>query len=129
MTMKTGYVVALAMLGGMGIGAVSVHSLHAQAKPPVYMIGVVDISNPDGYAKEYAPPAQASIRAHGGVQLAGGPGTVIEGSPPGSRFVIVRWDSMEQLKGWRYSPEYTATHKIGEKYAKFTVMAVNGVVQ
>ena len=46
---------------------------------------------------------------------------MIEGSPPGSRFVIVRRDSMEQLKGWRYSPEYMATHKIGEKYAKFTV--------
>ena len=32
-------------------------------------------------------------------------------------------------KGWRYSPEYTATHKIGEEYARFTVMAVNNVVR
>jgi uncharacterized protein (DUF1330 family) len=127
--MKAGYAVALAMFGGIGIGAASVHSLHAQAKPPVYMIGLVDISNPVGYAKEYVPPAQASIKAHGGVQLAGGPGTVIEGSPLGTRFVIIRWDSLEQLKGWRYSPEYMAAHKIAEKYAKFTVAAVDGVVQ
>jgi uncharacterized protein (DUF1330 family) len=34
---------------------------------------------------------------------------------------------MEQLKGWRDSPEYTAAHKDGEKYAKFNVVAVNGV--
>jgi uncharacterized protein (DUF1330 family) len=54
---------------------------------------------------------------------------VIEGSPPGARFVILRRYSREQLKGWRYSPEYMAVHKLGEKYAKFTVVAVNGVKQ
>lgn len=125
--MKTGYVVALSMLGGIGIGAVGVRSLHAQAKPPVYMVGLVDVSNMAGYAKEYLPPAQASIRAHGGVTLAAGSGTVIEGSPPGTRFVILRWDSLEQLKGWRDSPEYTPADKDGERYAKFNVVAVNGV--
>ena len=56
--------------------------------------------------------------------LAAGPGTVIEGSPPGTRFVVLKWDSMEQLKGWWDSPEYTATHKDGEEYAKFNVVAV-----
>ncbi len=125
--MKPGYVVTLAMLGGIGIGAVGVRSLQAQTKPPVYMVGLVDVSNMDGYAKEYLPTARASINAHGGVTLAAGPGTVIEGSPPGTRFVILKWDSMEQLKGWRDSPEYTAAHKDGEKYAKFNVVAVNGV--
>jgi len=125
--MNTGYVVALAMLSGIGIGAVGARSLQAQAKPPVYMVGPVDVSNMDGYAKEYVPPARASIKAHGGVTLAAGPGTVIEGSPPGTRFVILKWDSMEQLKGGRDSPEYTAAHKDGEKYAKFNVVAVNGV--
>jgi uncharacterized protein (DUF1330 family) len=125
--MKPAYIATLAMLGGIGIGAGGVHSLQAQAKPPVYMVGLVDVSNMDGYAKEYLPPARASILAHGGVYLAAGPGTVIEGSPPGTRFVILKWDSMEQLKGWRYSPEYVAAHKDGEKYAKFSVVAVNGV--
>ena len=125
--MKTRNAVAVAMLAGIGIGALGLRGLQAQTKPPVYMIGMVDVDNPDGYAKEYLPPAKASIKAHGGVSLAGGPGTVIEGSPPGARFVILRWDSLEQLKGWRYSPEYMAAHKNGEKYAKFTVIAVNGV--
>lgn len=125
--MKRGYMLTLAVLSGIGIGAIGVRSLQAQAKPPVYMIGLVDVSNMDGYAKEYLPPAQASIKAHGGVTLAGGPGTVIEGSPPGTRFVILKWDSMEQLKAWRNSPEYMAAHKDGEKYAKFNVVAVSGV--
>jgi uncharacterized protein (DUF1330 family) len=127
--MKTRSAVALAMLAGIGMGALGVHGLHAQSKPAVYMIGMVDVGNADGYAKEYLPPAVASIKAHGGVTLAGGPATTIEGSPPGTRFVILRWDSLEQLKSWRNSPEYTAAHKLGEKYAKFIVVAVNGVEQ
>jgi uncharacterized protein (DUF1330 family) len=127
--MKTRNAATLAMLAGIGMGALGVHSLQAQPKPPVYMIGMVDVSNADGYAKEYLPSAGASIKAHGGVTLAAGPGTVIEGTPPGKRFVILRWDSLEQLMGWRNSPEYTAAHKNGEKYATFTVVAVNGVKQ
>ncbi len=127
--MKTRSAVALAMLAGIGMGALGLHGLQAQTKPPVYMIGIVDVTNPAGYAKEYLPPAQASLKPHGGVYVAGGPGTVIEGSLPGTRFVILRWDSLEQLKGWRYSPEYVAAHKLGEKYAKFNVVAVNGVKQ
>jgi hypothetical protein len=73
-TLKTGYAIALAMLVGIGAGVAGVHSLQAQAKPPVYMIGLVDVRNVDGYAKEYLPAARASIKAHGGVTLAAGLG-------------------------------------------------------
>ena len=96
--MKTGYAVASAMLAGIGIGALGLHGLQAQTKPPVYMIGMVDVPDPAGYAEDYLPPAQASIKAHGGVYIAGGPGTVIEGSPPGTRFVILRWDAQRYLR-------------------------------
>lgn len=125
--MRTRTAVALAMAAGVGIGALGMRGLQAQTKPPVYMIGMVDVRNADGYAKEYLPPARASIKTHGGVTLAAGSGTVIEGSPPGKRFIILRWDSLEQLKGWRYSPEYVEAHKSGMKYASFTVIAVPGV--
>jgi uncharacterized protein (DUF1330 family) len=115
------------MAVGAGIGALGMRALQAQTKPPIYMIGMVDVRDADGYAKEYLPPARASINAHGGMTLAAGAGTVIEGSPPGKRFVILRWDSLEQLKNWRYSPEYEEAHKNGMKYANFTVVAVPGV--
>ena len=80
--MKTRYAVALSMLAGMAIGAVAVQSLHAQAKPPVYMIALNEVTNADRYAKEYVPPAQASVKAHGGVYVVAGPGTMIEGDLP-----------------------------------------------
>jgi hypothetical protein len=54
--MKTRYAVALAMIAGIGT-ALGVHGLQAQTKPSVYVVGLVDISNADGYAKEYLPTA------------------------------------------------------------------------
>jgi uncharacterized protein (DUF1330 family) len=126
-SMRTRNALALVAIAGVGIGALSVRGLQAETQSPVYMVGMIDVKNADGYAKEYLPPAKASIKAHGGVYLAAGAGTIIEGSPPGQRFVILRWDSLEQLKGWRNSPEYEEAHKAGMKYASFTVVAVPGV--
>jgi hypothetical protein len=56
-SMKTQYAVALAVATGFGLGAVAVQGLHAQAKPPVFYITEIDVSNPEAYAKEYAPKA------------------------------------------------------------------------
>jgi uncharacterized protein (DUF1330 family) len=36
---------------------------------------------------------------------------------------------MEKLMGWRNSPEYQAALKDGEKYARYNIIAVNGVNQ
>ncbi len=127
--MKPRFAIALSMLAGATIGAAAIQSLHAQATPPVYMIGLVDVADPDGYAREYLPPAQASIKAHGGVTLAAGAGTIIEGTLPKPRVVILRWESMAALKAWRESPEYVAAHEAGLKYAKYNVLAVEGPKQ
>ena len=124
--MKTSYAVMLSMLCGAGIGAAGVEGLRAQAKPPIYMIGNNEVSDPDGYMKEYLPLAQATLKAHGAVYVAAGKGTAIDGEPPKGRVVIIRWNSMEQLLAWRHSPEYEAARKIGEKYAKYNVVAVEG---
>ncbi len=64
--MKTRYIVTLAVVAGFGLGAVAVQGLHAQAKPPVYYIVEIDVKNLDAYTKEYAPKAQALIKASGG---------------------------------------------------------------
>ena len=125
--MKVRYTVALSLLAGMAVGAVAIQSLHAEAKPPVYMIALNQVSNAQGYAKEYLPPARASIKAHGGVYVAAGPGTVIEGTLPDARVVVLRWDSLEALKAWRNSPDYMAAREIGMNYAKYNIIAVDGV--
>ena len=127
--MRTRLTIAVSMLAGAVVGGAAIQALHAQAKPPVYMIAINELSDQERYAKEYVPPAQKSVKDHGGEYVAAGPGTRIAGNLPERPVVILRWESMEALQGWRNSPEFQAALKIGEKYAKFNIVAVNGIRQ
>ncbi len=128
--MKTQYMITLAVVAGFGLGALTVQSLHAQAKPPVYYIAEIDVTNLDAYTKEYAPKAQALIKASGGRLLAAGQKiTAIEGEPPKPRVAVQVWDSIEKIQAWRNSAEYKEIRKIGDKYAKFRAYAVEGLPQ
>jgi len=132
-SMKAHYTVALSMLAGAALGAVAIQGLHAQAKPPVYLVTEIDVTNPEAYGKEFAPKAQATIKAAGGRLIAiggtGGAGakpvTAFDGTAP-KRVTIQLWDSLEQLKGWYNSADYQAALKIGEKYATFRRFAIEG---
>jgi uncharacterized protein (DUF1330 family) len=128
--MKTKYTVALAVVAGFGLGAVAVESLHAQAKPPIYYIAEIEVTNLDAYRKEYAPKAQALIKKHGGRFLAAGEKvTAIEGQPPKTRVALQVWDSMEKIQAWRNSAELKELRKTGDKYAKFRAYTVEGLPQ
>ena len=127
--MKSRYTVALALVAGFGLGAVSIHTLHAQAKPPVFVIAEVDVSNPDAYAKEYVPKAQALIKKMGGKFLAASNNVVSFEGAPAKRIAIQQWESMEKVKAWQNSAELKENRKIGSKYAKFRILAVEGVPQ
>jgi uncharacterized protein (DUF1330 family) len=98
-------------------------------KTPVYTVSEIQITNLDAYLKEFAPVAQASIRSAGGTFIAGGPGTSFEGAPPATRITIQKWDSLEQAKAWRNGADYRKAREIGDKYAKFRAMAVEGSPQ
>ena len=124
--MKARFDIALSMVVGAILGGAAIQVLHAQAKPPVYMIAINEVSDQERYAKEYVPPAQRSVKDHGGEYVAAGPGTQVAGNLPHGPVVILRWESMEALEGWRNSPEFQAALKIGEQYAKFNIVAVNG---
>lgn len=131
--MKTQYTVAIAMLAGAAIGGTAIQGLHAQAKPPVYLVTEIDVTNPEAYGKEFAPKAQATIKAAGGKLVAlggaGGAGakgvTAIAGTAP-KRAVIQQWESMDALMTWYKSADYQAALKIGEKYATFRRYAIDG---
>ena len=131
--MRSNYRIAVAVTAGVAIGALAVQGLHAQAKPRVYFVAEIDVTNPDAYAKEYAPKAQAIIKAAGGRFLAiGGSAattgavTALDGDAP-KRVVVQVWESMEKIRAWRANPEYIELRKVGEKYAKFRSFAVDGL--
>ena len=125
--MKARFGMALTMAVGAALGGAAIQAPHAQAKPPVYMIAINDVSDQERYAKEYVSPAQKTVKDYGGEYVAAGPGAQVAGNLPHGPVVILRWDSMEALQRWHNSPEFQAALMIGEKYAKFNIVAVNGL--
>jgi uncharacterized protein (DUF1330 family) len=133
--MKLRWGTALAMLASVAAGGAAVEGLHAQAKPSVYFIGEIEVTNEEGYAKDYLPKARAIIKAHGGQLVAAGgaagsgnPIVAIDGEPP-KRVVIYRYPSIDDVHAWRDDPAYEAVRKVGEQYAKYRTFAVVGVPQ
>ncbi len=125
--MKTKYAIFLSGLIGIWVGGAAVEAIHAQTKPPVYMVAINEVSNQEGYSKEYLPDAQKAIKDHGGVYVAAGPTQQVTGSLPSGRGVILKWESMDALMKWRDSPEYQAALKKGQQYAKYNIVAIPGV--
>jgi len=122
--MKTRYTVALSMLAGAAIGAFAIQGLHAQAKPRAFVVAEVDVTNQEGFTKEYVPLAVKALTDSGNKPLArGGKTASIEGAPP-KRVVINSFDSVDQAVAAYNSPAYKEARKIGNKYATFRIYAV-----
>jgi uncharacterized protein (DUF1330 family) len=132
--MNAGCKIGILMLTCTVVAAFGGKALHGEAGPPAYLIGQIDVTDADGYAKEYLPKAREIIKAHGGklVAAAGAAATgsqvvAIDGTPP-KRVVIYMYPSMEALRAWRNDPAYAQVRAIGEKYAKYHTFAVEGSV-
>lgn len=125
--MRTSLTVAISMIAGFGLGALGLGTLNAQNKAPVYVIVETDVTNVEGYTKEYAPKAQALSKKSGGKLLAATMKVqAVEGQPP-KRYALLQWDSMENAMAWYKSQEYAEIRKTGSKYAKFRIFALEGL--
>jgi uncharacterized protein (DUF1330 family) len=128
--MKTKYTVTLAMVSSFALGAAAVQVLHAQAKPPAYVITEVTVTNEEGFMKEFAPIAGKLTPEAGGKYLVRGGKTVsLSGAPPAPRVVVIQYESMDKALALFNSPSESekAARAIGEKYATFRSYLVEGV--
>jgi len=126
------YKIGLAVLTSVAAGALASEGLRGQTRAPAYLIGQIDVSDPDGYAKEYLPKAREIIKAHGGRLIAAagaaanGPQVIaVDGEAP-KRVIIYMYPSMEALQAWRNDPAYAQVRHVGEKYAKYHTFAIEG---
>jgi uncharacterized protein (DUF1330 family) len=128
--MRTHFVVALAMLSGFALGAVAVQGLHAQAKPPTYVvIDITQLTDPEGFKAVPASPAASPARlaALGGRYLIRSEEvTTLEGTAP-KRFVLLAFDSKDKAQGWYNAPDIKEINAIRGKTAKSDVFMVDGV--
>lgn len=120
--------VGLAVLVGFGLGATAMHRLDAQPRPPAYVISEINVTNPDAYAKEYVPLANKALAESGQKRLASGGKTIaISGAPPAPRIVLSVFESMDKAQAAYSSPAYLEARKVGDKYGKLRIFAVEGV--
>src|SRR5512138_1355230 len=105
-TMKALYQWSLAVLTGAALGAVAGQGLRAQAKPPVYVVAEIEVTDPATY-QTYVDRNGPLVQSFGGRFLTrGGKTEVIAGPPPRGRVAIYMFESMEKMQTWRDSPQY-----------------------
>jgi uncharacterized protein (DUF1330 family) len=128
--MKSNYKIGAAVIGSfvLGVGAASV--LHAQTKPPGYVLAEIDVKDQDGYTKDFLPKSQANIKESGGKYLAGGFNKAIglSGSPPPDRVVLLQFPDMDAVKAF-YAKQRQLDADVGSKYASFREVGIEGIEQ
>ena len=127
--MKTRYAVAVALLAGIGLGAVAVKGLHAQAKPPAYIIAEVQVTDADTW-KQYVAALPGTLAPYKTRTLARANPVALDNSvPPAGSLVIIAFNNMDDVKAFWNSPAYQAIIPLREKSAKTRVYAVEGMPQ
>lgn len=125
--MKMQYAVVLSVIAGAVGGAGIIQALHAQQKPPAYVVVEIDVTNSEAFLKDYAPAVQKVLLENGAKYLARGGKTVsFDGDPPKPRVTILAFDSLDKAQAVYTSAAYRDLRKIGERYAKFRAFAVEG---
>jgi uncharacterized protein (DUF1330 family) len=123
--MNARYKIALAMLAGAGLGFAALQALHAQAKPPAYVITEVDIIDEAAF-KEFSPKVAKTVEASGGKYLTrGGQIIALEGQAP-KRFVLSTFPSVEAAQAWRNSAGWKELMPLREKAVKTRAFIAEG---
>lgn len=96
-----------AVLAGLIIAAAFVAGgARAADAPKAYVIGEVNVTDPEGY-KTYIAAATPLVAKFGGIYIARGGRTVpLEGAPPAGRIVLIQFPSLAAAQAFETSPEY-----------------------
>ena len=105
--MEASYKIALALATGATIGSVAIQGLHAQAKPPVYVVIPILKINDAAVFKagvtDRASEGAAETKAEGGRYIIRSQQfTPLDGNPP-QRLIVIAFDSVEKAQSWRNS--------------------------
>jgi uncharacterized protein (DUF1330 family) len=129
--MKSILKITAAVASGLLVGGGAVQMLHAQSKPPTFVVAEITVKDLEGYEMNFLKPAQKTIAEHGGKYLAGGFNKTVSltGSEPPNRVVILQFANIYAVKSWRQEGEADLESNVGNKYAAFRVYSVEGAAQ
>jgi uncharacterized protein (DUF1330 family) len=104
--MNTKFKFALAVVGGIALGAAAMQGLHAQAKPKAFVITETEVLDAAALAA-YSPLARAAADAAGARRVSppGGKTVAFVGEAP-KRVGIQEWESLEKAQAFRNSDAF-----------------------
>jgi uncharacterized protein (DUF1330 family) len=129
--MKSAFKMTAAIACGLLLGGGAVQLLHAQSKPPAFVVAEIAVKDQKGYDENFQKATEKDILNHGGKYLAGGYNKTLglSGAEPPNRVVIVQFPNMDAVKMWREQGAMDMENTVGSKYASFRIYAVEGITQ
>jgi uncharacterized protein (DUF1330 family) len=130
--MKRLLVPGLTMLAGVAVGAFAVQGLHAQAKPPTYIvIDIAKMTDAEGFKAVTSSPAAgpARLKELGGRYVIRSTAMIaLDGAAP-ARFVVLAFDSKEKAQGWADAADIKAINAIRAKTTTSRAFIVDGFAE
>jgi uncharacterized protein (DUF1330 family) len=129
--MKANYRLALTLLASAALGAAAMEALHAQAKPPAYVVvDISEVTDPVGQRANADRPEAGRVgvlQEFGGRTLARTEKIEsLDGTPP-KRFIINAFDSREKARAWFNSPAQKKVNEVRFKTTKSRAFIVEGL--
>ena len=129
--MKTNYKLTLTLLIGAALGAAVIQGLHAQAKPPVYIVtDISEVTDSEGFKAVGQRPNEAGaaiFKDLGGRYIMRTQNiTALDGTPP-KRFIVVAFDSVEKAQAYNNSTAQKEVIAIRTKTTKSRAFIVEGM--
>jgi uncharacterized protein (DUF1330 family) len=130
--MKQIIALGVATLTGCAIGAFAVQGLHAQAKPPTYIvIDIAKMIDPEGFKAVTSSPAAGAARLKelgGRYIIRSTTMSAVDGAAP-ARFVVLAFDSKEKAQGWVDAADEKAINAIRAKTTNSSAFMVDGFAE
>ena len=129
--MKQYFMLGVGMIAGATLGVGAITALHAQAKPPAYLVVEINkITDAEGFKVVTQRPTGGADAAKefGGRYIArGGKITALDGSEPPARFIAYEFDSVDNAKAFNNSEYSKKVSAIRNKTTEARAFIVEGL--
>lgn len=95
--------------------------------PAGYVIAQIDVTDPELYPAYVAQVGPIVERFGGEFLVRGGRAEYHEGTPPGTRTVVIRFPSFEAARAWYHSEEYSEAKRLRMKASTSVQTIVEGL--
>jgi uncharacterized protein (DUF1330 family) len=119
--------IVLGILAGATVSAAAIQGIHAQAKPPAYVVvAVFNTTDAEAYKAVIEKAPKAIAEFGGRFVIRTDKITSLDGAPP-KRFILLAFDSVEKAEAWHNSAAMKELDAIRAKTTESRSFLVEGL--